>query len=66
MNIAAIVAAIVSVGSMLSIATGHAALGALFSDPHTAAELTAVIGGVAALVSAFTPAVHKMFEKKAP
>lgn len=58
-NWQAIVAAVVSVGSMLSVAIGHPALGAWFTDPNTAAELTAAVGGVAALVSSFSGAVHK-------
>lgn len=60
---APIIAAIVSIGSYISIATGHAALGAVFADPSTATALTAVVGGVAALISAFMPALHKA-EKK--
>lgn len=59
MNVTAIIAAVVSVGSMLSVALGHPAFAAVFSDPNTASELTAVVGGVGALVSAFSGAVHK-------
>jgi hypothetical protein len=57
-NFTAIIAAVVSVGSMLSVATGHPAIGAVISDPQTATALQAVVGGVAALVSAFTAPVH--------
>lgn len=63
LNWTAIVAAVVTLGSMISIASGHAALGAIFSDPNTATELTAVIGGLTGLVSAFSGAVHKPVTK---
>lgn len=60
MSYTAIVSAVLSVGAYISIASGHAALGAIFSDPTTATEVTAIIGGAAALVSAFSPALHTM------
>lgn len=58
-NWTAIIAAVVSIGAAVSIASGHAALAAVFNDPHTASELTAGIGAVGALVSALSGAVHK-------
>lgn len=61
-NWSAIIAATVSVGSVVSIATGHPALAALFNDPNIASEATAACGGVAALVSAFSSAVHVSVE----
>jgi hypothetical protein len=60
MNVQAIVAAIVGVGSMLAIATGHPPFAAVINDQTTANELTAVIGGIAALISAFSPAIHSV------
>jgi hypothetical protein len=60
MNTQAIVAAIVGVGSMIAIATGHPPFAAVINDPQTANELTAILGGVAALISAFSPAIHQI------
>jgi len=57
MNWAALVAGIVSVGSALSIVAGHPALGAIISAPETSQALTAAIGGLAGLWSAFAPSV---------
>ena len=56
-NVASLVAGIAAVGSAISLASGHPALGALISDPATSQALTAVVGGVAALYSAFAPAI---------
>jgi hypothetical protein len=58
MNWTAIIAAVVSVGSMVSVATGHPAIGAIISNPEVANSLTGIVGGIGALVSAFQPAVH--------
>lgn len=58
LNFTAIIAAVVSVGAMLSTALGHPALATVFSDPNTATELTAAVGGIAALVSAFAQGVQ--------
>lgn len=58
MNYSAIIAAIVSIGAFASTALGHPALAVVFSDPNTATELTAVVGGLGALVSAFAQGVQ--------
>jgi hypothetical protein len=58
LNYSAIIAALVSVGSFVSIALGHPAIAAIISDPNTAAQATSVVGGVAALISAFASPVH--------
>lgn len=58
LNFTAIIAAVVSIGAMASTAAGHPALAAVFSDPNTATELTAAVGGLAALVSAFAQGVQ--------
>jgi hypothetical protein len=58
-NWPAIVAAAVSIGGMISIAAGHPALAAVFSDPNTATLATAAVTAIGGLVSAFTAPVHK-------
>lgn len=58
MNYTAIIAAIVSIGALTSTALGHPALAVVFNDPNTSAELTAALGGIAALVSAFSQGVQ--------
>jgi hypothetical protein len=57
-NWTAIISALVSVGTMASVATGHPALGAVISDPNTAAALTGLIGVVGGVVSAFSQGVQ--------
>lgn len=59
MNWVALISAIFTIGSMASIASGNPALGAVLSDPHTAVAATAVVGGVGAIVSAFSPSVAR-------
>ena len=56
-NVASLIAGIVSIGSAVSIATGHPAIGALISNPGVASALTAVIGGIGGLWSLFSPAL---------
>lgn len=58
MNWTAILSAIISVGSMATIALGHPEIGTIISNPNTATAVTAVVGGVAALVSAFSQGVQ--------
>jgi len=58
-NWQAILPAVVSVGSYISLMSGNPVLAAVISNPHTAETATAVVGGIGALVSAFMPAVHK-------
>lgn len=58
LNFTAIIAAVVTLGAMGSTALGHPALAAVFSDPNTATELTAAVGGLAALVSAFAQGIQ--------
>lgn len=58
LNYSAIIAALVSIGSLASVALGHPAIAAIINDPATANEATAAVGAVAALVSAFSNAVH--------
>lgn len=60
LNWPAIISAVVTMGSMASIACGQPALGAVISDPHTAAAATAIVGGISALVSAFSKPVHAL------
>lgn len=60
LNWPAIISAVVTLGSVASIAAGQPALGAVISDPHTAAAATAVIAGFGALVSAFSKPVHAL------
>lgn len=65
MNYTAIVAAILTVAGTLSIALGHPALGAVFSDPNVANNLTAAITAISGLVSAFSAPVHQLIAKPA-
>lgn len=58
MNYSAIIAAIVSIGAFASTALGHPALAIVFNDPNTATELTAAVGGLGAVVSAFAQGVQ--------
>lgn len=57
-NWAALISAFVSVGTMASMASGHPALGAVISDPNTAAALTGVVGVVGGVISAFSQGVQ--------
>lgn len=58
-NYTAIIAAVVTVGGAVSVALGHPALAAVFNDPNTATEITAIVSAGSGLVSAFSGAVHK-------
>lgn len=58
MNYSAIIAAIVSIGAFASTALGHPALALVFNDPNTATELTAAVGGLGAVVSAFAQGIQ--------
>lgn len=60
LNWPAIIASLVTLGSMASIVAGQPALGAVIADPHTAAAATAIVGGVGALISAFSKPVHAL------
>lgn len=66
LNWAAIISAIVSIGSLTSIALGHPAIAAVIDDPATAQNATAAIGAVSALVSAFSGPVHAAVTHVAP
>jgi hypothetical protein len=59
-NYASIIASLVTVGSAVSIAIGNPALGAIISDPHTAAAATAAVAGISGLISAFSGPVHAL------
>ena len=56
-NWTSLIAGIVTIGGSVSMAAGYPALGAFFSDPHTAQALTAVVTGISGLYSALAPAV---------
>ena len=56
-NWTSLIAGIVTIGSAVSVASGHPALGAVISDPSTAAALTAVVSGLGGLWSMFAPAL---------
>jgi hypothetical protein len=52
-----LIAGVLTVGSAVSVAAGHPAIGAVISNPEVATALTAVVGGVAGLWSMFAPAL---------
>jgi len=56
-NLSALISGVVTIGSALSVASGHPALGAVISDPATAQAFTAVFAGVGGLYSMFAPAL---------
>ena len=56
-NWTALISGLVTLGSTLSIATGHPVLGAAISNPTTAQALTAVIAGLSGIYSTFAPAL---------
>lgn len=56
-NWQALIAGLVTLGSVGSVAIGQPALGALIADPHTAQALTGILGGAAAIWSMFSPAL---------
>ena len=56
-NWTSLLSGVVTIGSALSVAAGHPALGAVISDPNTAAALTSVVSGLTGLYSAFAPAL---------
>ena len=56
-NWTSLLAGVISIGSAVSVATGHPAVGAVIASPDTATALTAIVGGVSALYSAFAPAI---------
>ena len=56
-NWTSLLAGVVSIGSAVSVAAGHPAVGAAISNPEVATVLTAVIGGLGALWSMLSPAL---------
>lgn len=56
-NWTALISAVVTIGSAVSVAVGQPVLGAIISNPNTATALTAVVTGIGGLVSAFAPAL---------
>jgi hypothetical protein len=58
-NWAATFPALISIGSAISVAAGHPALGAVISSPDTAQNLTAALGGIFGLWSAFSHSIVK-------
>jgi hypothetical protein len=63
MNYTAIAAMLLTLAGTVSIALGHPALGAVFSDPNTANSVTAIITAASGLVSAFSAPVHQLLTK---
>jgi hypothetical protein len=57
-NWSALISAIISIGTVASMATGHPALGAVISDPTTATALTGLVGVVGGVVSALSQGVQ--------
>lgn len=57
-NWTAIISAFVMLGSTASVALGHPALGAVISDPNTAAALTGMVGVVGGVITAFSQGVQ--------
>jgi hypothetical protein len=51
------IAGIVTVGGAVSMFAGYPALGAVFSNPATAQELTALVTALTGLYSTFAPAL---------
>ena len=56
-NWTSLIAGVISIGSAVSVATGHPAVGAVISNPDTATALTGIVGGIGALWSLFAPAL---------
>jgi hypothetical protein len=56
-NYAAMISGALALAASASVAAGHPALSAIFTDPATATALTAVIAGIFGLASAFLPAI---------
>jgi len=56
-NLGALLSGVITIGSAISVASGHPALGAVISDPATAQAFTAILGGFAGLFSMFSPAL---------
>jgi hypothetical protein len=56
-NITSLIAGLVTLAGSLSMVAGYPALGAVFSDPHTAQALTALVTAASGLWSMFTPAL---------
>lgn len=54
-----VVAGLLSMAGILSVALGKPALGAFLSDPGTASTVTSVVGGVGALVAGVLQGVRK-------
>jgi hypothetical protein len=48
---------LLSVVSTITTATGHPALGAFFSDPNTAVEMTNALSAITALIAGIAPGV---------
>ena len=59
-NISALIAGVISIGSMAAVASGHAAIATVISTPEFSQAIIAFIGSTAALVSMFSaPIINK-------
>ena len=56
-DVAATVTALLSLASWASVATGHAALGAIIVDPALAHNVTILVASGFSIISAFMPSI---------
>ena len=56
-NWTSLLAGVITIGSTISVATGHPALGAAIANPEVASAATSVVAGLAGLWTMLSPAL---------